>query len=95
MNISNEDIVACFSGAAWVGSEGNIRNRLGLPLGKGKLVLEDHNLGLKAMEDKYKNKEGKNNDKKNKRALVAAPRVSPSTSLTFLYLPRLRSRRQT
>ena len=53
MNISNEDIVACFSGAAWVGSEGNIRNRLGLPLGKGQLVSENND-GLNAMEEEYK-----------------------------------------
>lgn len=51
-SMDNDDVVACFSGAAWTGSESNIRTRLGLPLGSSKLESGE-NSGRKEMEDEY------------------------------------------
>lgn len=51
---NNRDIVACFTGQTWTSEEKFIRERLGLPLGKGKSLspsYKENERALKKMND--------------------------------------------
>jgi hypothetical protein len=60
------DLVACFTGSDWVGYEKEIREFLGIRIGKGKLVHELSKIALAQMRSEHPNVNEKNWDQQGK-----------------------------